>query len=268
MKTHSRFTTRLLAAGALAAVASTPALAQTFTANEGVVPGATPNTVTADRISFNYEARINQTLVGGAYDGNDPFTESGYLTKASFANAGAAVASQLNAVGSNGYGIYGLFSITGTAAQDGNGILATFQTATLSLWLDPGQNTGFAFTGNTAGTTGTTADDMQLATYTLQQGQAHVFGGLANGDFDTILNLTLTPFGQTFFNSPSPFYALENFGGNTQTISGASLTSSFVATATGAGTELFIAPIPEPETYALMLAGLGAIGFVARRRKA
>ena len=268
MKTHSRFRTRLLAAGALAAVASTPALAQTFTANEGVVPGANPNTVTADRISFNYEARIDQTLVGSAYDGNDPFTESGYLTKASFANGGSAVASQLNGVGSNGYGIYGLFNITGTAAAQGAGILATFETATLSLWLDPGQNTTLSFSGNTAVSGGTTSDDMQLATYTLQQGQAHVFGGLANGDFDTILNLTLTPFGQTFFNSPSPFYALENFGGNTQTISGASLTSSFVATATGAGTELFIAPIPEPETYALMLAGLGAVGFVARRRKA
>lgn len=30
---------------------------------------------------------------------------------------------------------------------------------------------------------------------------------------------------------------------------------------------LRVAAIPEPETYALMLAGLGAVGFIARRRK-
>jgi len=29
-----------------------------------------------------------------------------------------------------------------------------------------------------------------------------------------------------------------------------------------------VAPVPEPETYAMMLAGLGAMAFVARRRKA
>jgi hypothetical protein len=28
------------------------------------------------------------------------------------------------------------------------------------------------------------------------------------------------------------------------------------------------APVPEPETYAMLLAGLGAIGFMSRRRKA
>ena len=31
---------------------------------------------------------------------------------------------------------------------------------------------------------------------------------------------------------------------------------------------LKVSPVPEPETYALMLAGLGAIGFIGRRRRA
>ena len=27
-------------------------------------------------------------------------------------------------------------------------------------------------------------------------------------------------------------------------------------------------PVPEPETYAMLLAGLGLVGFIARKRKA
>ena len=30
---------------------------------------------------------------------------------------------------------------------------------------------------------------------------------------------------------------------------------------------MIFAPVPEPETYALFMGGLAAVGFVARRRK-
>ena len=35
----------------------------------------------------------------------------------------------------------------------------------------------------------------------------------------------------------------------------------------GFGATVAVAPIPEPETYAMLLAGLGLVGAVARRRK-
>ena len=37
--------------------------------------------------------------------------------------------------------------------------------------------------------------------------------------------------------------------------------------ATYNGTVSLVSPVPEPETYGMLLAGLGMIGFVARRRK-
>jgi hypothetical protein len=260
------FDTAIVLAATCVAATCVPAAAQTFSVDEGTVPGANANIVVADRISFNYASRIAQTLVGPTYDGDDPFSESGYLTKASFAIGGSAVPSQLNALGANGYGMYGLFTITGTSAQEGAGIASTYSSTIMTLLVDPAQDTTLGFAGNSAVTTGGTGDDYALANYTLIAGQAHLFGGLANGDSDTVLNIALTNNGNAFF--VSPFFAQSNIGGNRQTVTGASLSSSFVASTTGAGTELFLAPIPEPHAVALLLvAGLGALGVFSPPRR-
>lgn len=45
------------------------------------------------------------------------------------------------------------------------------------------------------------------------------------------------------------------------------LANSFTGMLTYSVTSMGVAPVPEPETYAMLLAGLGMLGFVARRRK-
>jgi PEP-CTERM motif len=110
----------------------------------------------------------------------------------------------------------------------------------------------------------------------------------SSGFFQSVYNITLTGLsdisgdvdllGATtgvsvslFGTTPVPFDGDAADGFSFANLSAGSYQLSF--TGFGSGPGAFggfyeVSPVPEPETYALMLAGLGIVGFVAARRRA
>ncbi len=88
---------------------------------------------------------------------------------------------------------------------------------------------------------------------------------------------TLAPATYSLWNADNTPTAFSwNFGGaptvHTVNLAAGSYYYSVFANATGAAaysinSAATVTAVPEPETYALLLAGLGVIGFVAKRRK-
>lgn len=283
MKRFSGFSAA--AAIGLSLAFTAPALAQgvgeNFSIDEGVIGGGTmPNVVSdIDRITFVYSATIDQSNDGGLLNG-DAFHEKGFAHWTGYIpDSGAPLSSQLSAVGAADYEVYMVFEATGTAAVTGTGITATFTTFTIDIYLDVDSNTTLALPTDTTAGDGTIDGDVQiagngedqlLATATLlSTGEAHLFDGLANGDFEIVVSdLFLKMFGEDFFSDPVPFYTVMNFRGNTGSVTPpGSATAPFRAVAEGDGSLFFT--IPEPGTLGLLGAGLmGAAAFLRRRKSA
>jgi hypothetical protein len=138
----------------------------------------------------------------------------------------------------------------------------------VGTWL--GSSGAFGIAENTAGTLASLMDNGNVGTLVSFAGQVTV----TNGEMFTVTHddgLTLIIDGLNLGFSPGPTSPTTT----TATYTGPSGTFAFqlvYGECCGGPAVLqvdlpFTAAVPEPETYALMLAGFGALGFIARRRR-
>jgi len=255
---------RTLIAVALAAAYSSSWALPVFTMNPGAVGLTGGSSITADNILISDFSGVTFT---------DPthFTDNGFLQVTSFQLGGNTFTpAGLNST----YGLWFNFQATGHLTTGTAGSLSSapssgvFDTLTYTFSGKSGTQTFGATpaSGTCSGCSGSTL----LASGSLigggvgstQQDMTHFTPNAAA----TVTFATASTAG-SFFVSPTPFYnmALSVF---TNTLSTVTFNGSNGFTIVqGGGSVNFASPVPEPDTYALMLGGLGILGFLARRRR-
>jgi len=273
------------------ALATSGAIAQSFpdfTVNEATVPGATGSTVSADKITGNYTEVLtfNGSPSNGTFDVSLRWNAGQFVGN----NGSTPVASQLGGVTANQYGLYALYSGSGTYNTSGSLTTLIYNpTGNLRVFLDPASNTTFnqPGTGATPFITGNNSDDIALANGTTTNGQSQLdptlptcpttgggASGINCGNLGVNTTFSLSAAGAQYFSAPVPFYDVSfqsaqlNNGvapNGTQVING-SLDVIFVGVGTvppgpGPGPS----PVPEPASIALLALGLISLGLSRRR---
>ena len=275
MTFHARLPQHMLRLGALCAVLGAfhlgaAAALPPFTLDPaGSTPPLAGSQVNADNIIISDFSTVRLT---GA-----TFSDTGYLAVQSLQLAGTTIpAGGLNTT----YGLFFDFTGTGTVTAANPATTPTFGEFTSLSYTLYGYNGAAGTFGFDASDNPTTSiapgSRIALATGTLLPGpgQSSVGTTPQSPSFNAFAgaNLTFVPTAAagTFFLDPTPFYnvAVSSFINSPSEISpvAAGFASGFKITQ-GGGSVNFTSPVPEPETYALFLAGLGAIGWVARRRR-
>jgi hypothetical protein len=254
---------RTLVGLALAAAFSSAWALPQFTLNPAAV-GLNGSAFTADNINIS-------DYSGVTFSDATHFTDSGFLAVTNFELGGSVFTPPgLNSA----YSLWFAFTATGHLTQ---GTAATLQTQQSSGLFDSltytfsGKNGTVTFGATPAGgTCSGCAGATLLAQGSLLQGGVgstplSPTSWLPSAAAD--VTFAVASGASSFFQSPNPFYSLAtSIFANTQSTVVFNGSNGFTITQ-GGGHVNFTSPIPEPDTYALMLGGLGVLGFLARRRR-